>query len=365
MRTHGKPAFLVLLLGILFFSSPVYGREEEKEKSRKHFEAGKSLMKLEDYDTASEQFKKSVDLFPTKAAMLNLANCHMALHDYHNALKWYRQMKFKYKDSLGEDLLEAVNEHIREIKAMSARLKIDVKQNGATVKVDGKEVGVSPLTSYVIVAPGEHSVEVSLSGHKAFRGKPKAVLGAQTVLEIYLAKLGALKPASVSVAWAAPVTKPLVKKEKKKKKREKRKKKDKSKTIAQSSKKTEKPKMNDDKKRRKRLPPVPFIITAGATLAVGISWIAVDAEVKSTYDAAKENQIEALKEEGEKLQKVDGALLGFTLGGVVASFVVFLFTDFKKESERKTPGAGAGVKLGSIAPVVMNGGGGVALGGTF
>ena len=211
MRRRSKPALVGLLLGILFFSSSAFGQEEEKAKAKKHFEAGKSLMKVEDYDTASGQFEKSVKLYPTKAAMLNLANCYLALNDYHHALKWYRHLKFKYKDSLGEELLEAVNKHIKEIKSMSAKLKIDVKQNGATVKVDGDEVGVSPMTSYVIVAPGEHSVEVSLSGHKLFRGKPKAVVGAQTVLEIDLPKLGASKPASASIALAAPVTRPPVK----------------------------------------------------------------------------------------------------------------------------------------------------------
>ena len=334
MGINGKLAFLGLLLGILFFSSSVYGQEEEKEKSKKHFEAGKNLMKVDEYDAASEHFEKSVKIFPTKAAMLNLANCYLALHDYHHALKWYQRLKFKYKKALGEDLLEVVNEHIREIKSMSSKLKIKVKQNGATVKVDGRKMGTSPLTSYVIVAPGEHSVEVSLSGHKVFRGKPKAVLGAQTVLEIDLPRLSAPKPASAPVARAAPVTRPLVKKEKK-------------------------------KKRRKRLSPVPFIMTVGATFSVGIPWIGVDAKVKAIHDVEKENQTESLKGRAERLQKVDGALLGFTIGGVVASFVVFLFTDFKKESEHKTPGNGDDVKLGSISPVVMNGGGGVAMGGTF
>ena len=334
IRIHGKLTFLWLLLGILFFSSSAFGQEEEKEKAKKHFEAGKNLMKVEEYDDASEHFKKSVDHFPTKAAMLNLANCYMALHDYHHALKSYQRLKFKYKKALGEDLLEVVNEHIRTIKSMSAKLKIKVKQSGATVKVDGREMGVSPMTSYVIVAPGEHSVEVSLSGHKAFRGKPKAVLGAQTVLEIDLPRLGEPKPSAASVAWAAPVTRPPIEQEKK-------------------------------KKRRKPLSPVPFIMTAGATLSVGIPWIGVDAKVKAIHDVEKENQTESLKERGERLQKVDGALLGFTVGGVVASFVVFLFTDFKKDSEHKTTDDGADFKLGSVAPVMMNGGGGVEMGGSF
>ncbi len=334
MRTHSKPTLLVLLLGILFFSSPVFGQEEEKAKAKKHFEAGKNLMKVDEYDDASEHFKKSVKIFPTKAAMLNLANCYMALHDFHHALNWYQRLKFKYKKSLGEDLLEVVNEHIREIKSMSVKLKIKVKQNGATVKVDGRDMGVSPLTSYIIVAPGEHSVEVSLSGHKVFRGKPKAVLGAQTVLEIDLPRLGAQKPAPESVAQVAPVTRPPIEQEKR-------------------------------KKRRKRLSPVPFIMTTGATIAAGISWIGVDTKVTSIYNVEKENQTDALKERAEKLQKADGALLGFTIGGVVASFVVFLFTDFKKGSEQKTPDDDADFKLGSIAPVVMNRGGGVAMGGSF
>ncbi len=363
MGTNRKPVFLVLLLGILFFSSSVFSQEEDKAKAKKHFEAGKSLMKLEDYDTASGQFKKSVKLFPTKAAMFNLANCYMALHDYHHALNWYRQLKFKYKDSLGEDLLDAVNEHIREIELLTAKLKIDVKQDGATVKVDGKEVGKSPLTSYVIVAPGKHSVEVSLSGHKVFRGKPKAVLGSQTVLEVDLPKLGASKVASASVARAAPVTKPPIKQVEKKKKKKHTQEKANEELLPSPYGKTEKPKMNDEKKRRNRLSPVPFIITTGATLAFGLSWIAVDAKVTSKYDAAEANQSESLKEEGEKLQKVDGALLGFTLGGVAASLVLLYFTGFKKESEQKKPADR--VKLGSIAPVVMNNGGGVAMGGSF
>ena len=337
---------------------------EDKEQARRHFEAGKSLMKVDDYETATVQFEKSVELFPTKAAMLNLANCYLALHDYHNALEWYQRLKFKYKESLGDDLMAVVNEHIREIGQLAAKLKITADPIGSTVLVDGKEVGTTPLTSYVIVAPGKHSIVIAKTGFVTFRKEATTRLGSTTLIETKLVRPGSPPVAEKSFrpkpveAWPSARIEPAPEKQKKTAKRKKKT------AVAKSAPK--KKRQTAPSASKKKLSKVPFYISGGTTLALGVAWVAVDIKTKSLYDMAKAEQNLDLKIKGERLQNVDGVLLGFTLAGLAATATLAFFTNFKAEKEEpKERTSASKVNLGGIVPFATDSGGGVHMAASF
>lgn len=50
-------------------------RAEDKELGQKHFKAGVSLLKAEEYAAAALSFEASFEAYPTKNALFNLANC--------------------------------------------------------------------------------------------------------------------------------------------------------------------------------------------------------------------------------------------------------------------------------------------------
>ena len=64
--------------GIFFAARPTMA--QDKAEAEKHFKAGLTLQKADDFDAAAAAFEKSISLYATKGGLYNLANCYRALH---------------------------------------------------------------------------------------------------------------------------------------------------------------------------------------------------------------------------------------------------------------------------------------------
>ncbi len=176
----------ILLAGICFSSVAVPAVASDKAEARKHFEAGNALYVAEDFAGAAVEFEESVGLYPTKNGLFNLANCKKALHRYGEALAALDRMKKELGNKLDAQMREKVEQLDKDIRALVGTLEIRVSQAGAAVKVDGREVGSSPLAEPLIVGPGKHVIEVSSRGHKTEKRTVRLVSGGKEVEEFTL-----------------------------------------------------------------------------------------------------------------------------------------------------------------------------------
>ncbi|MDD5306372.1 MAG: PEGA domain-containing protein [Deltaproteobacteria bacterium] len=178
-----RTAVLMVALGMCLLACPQPARAGDKAgdkaSAQKHFQTGLALMKAEDFAGASAEFETSVSLFPTKTGLFNLANCYKALHRYSKALDALEKLDEKFGEDLDDEMKGSVKRQENEIRALIADVEIAVKQTGAVIKVDGREVGASPLAEAVVVGPGEHAIEVSLDGYEAVSRKITLVSGAK------------------------------------------------------------------------------------------------------------------------------------------------------------------------------------------
>ncbi len=150
---------------------------DEKKDAKKHFRAGKALMKAEDFDAAAAEFEVSVKLYATQNGYFNLANCYKALHRYGEALGALERMRRDLGDELGKATAAQADDLEQEISSMIASIAVEVQQEGATVVVDDTEVGQSPLGDPIILGPGEHRITVTLEGHDPEERKVQLVAG--------------------------------------------------------------------------------------------------------------------------------------------------------------------------------------------
>ncbi len=149
----------------------------EKDEAKKHFNAGQKLRLMEDYDAAATEFELSVRLYPTKNALFNLANCYKAMHRYDKALEMYERLLAEFGDKLKPEMKTATNADIATLRSLLGELTIQVNVPGATIVVDGREAGKSPLTDPVILSPGEHIIDVSQEGMEPAQRKIVMVAG--------------------------------------------------------------------------------------------------------------------------------------------------------------------------------------------
>ena len=158
-----KIAILLFLVASVHCGSAIAG--DKKAEAKEHFESGFNLMRTEDFDSAVAEFEMSVEQFPTKAALFNLANCYKALRRYGKALNTIRTLKEKFGDVLEGDFKLEVEEFERAVEGMVAKLGVKVDRDGATVSVDSEMVGLSPLKAPLLLALGKHEVTVQLEGY--------------------------------------------------------------------------------------------------------------------------------------------------------------------------------------------------------
>ncbi len=133
---------------------------DDVEQARKHFSQGLKLYKDRDFDAALVQFDRAYAIKPNFKVLYNIAQCDFELHQYVEA----RDTLMHYlKD--GEGLLEAerktaVETDLGELQHRIAHITLSVNVTGATVYVDGKKAGITPLGATLDVNEGQRTISV-------------------------------------------------------------------------------------------------------------------------------------------------------------------------------------------------------------
>jgi len=170
--------------------------DDKKKEAKEHFDKGYALMQEEAWDAALAEFTVSLSLFPTKNGRRNAADCLRALGRFDEALAMYEMLLKEHGSALSPAEVESANKKIAELKALTGTLVITSNVEGATVVVDGRERGKTPLSGPIVVAAGTRVVRVSKEGYLPFEAKPivagKASVSVDAKLEA-LARSGRLK----------------------------------------------------------------------------------------------------------------------------------------------------------------------------
>ena len=181
--------------------------DSQKGRAKKHFDAGKALMKVEDFPGAASEFEESVRLLPTKNGLFNLANCYKGWGRYDKALETYKRLDMEFGAQLEEFAVAKMEEDIRDIKALIAWLTVEVSLSGATVAVDGIERGESPIKGPLMVGGGSHEVEVVLEGYEKSSQEVSILAGERKSLSIELVLLPEPEPDPEPILEPEPVEK--------------------------------------------------------------------------------------------------------------------------------------------------------------
>ena len=176
MMTRSLSVYLACLVASLFLVTAA-ASAGTKQEAKKHFESGLALLEAEDYNGAAAEFRISVEMYPTKNGYFNLANCYKALHRYCDAIEAIEKLKSVFEGELDEDWLDEIADFEKKMKSVVAKLEIEVSPDGASVLVDGRDMGESPLSDPLILGPGEHEISVSLKGYETEKRVVELVSG--------------------------------------------------------------------------------------------------------------------------------------------------------------------------------------------
>jgi hypothetical protein len=139
-----------------------------------------------DYDGAMQAFQRSYQLRPSWKALNGIALVYQQQGRYVEAIETYERLLGEFGSTLSEGQTSTVKKRIAELEKRVVVLEVDVRQPGARVTVDGREVGVGPWKGRVRLLPGEHVVVATLEGHRTLDKHVVVEPGGQTALTIEL-----------------------------------------------------------------------------------------------------------------------------------------------------------------------------------
>ena len=125
---------------------------------------GDRLFKKGDYDAALAKYQEAFQIFPSPKIFYPMAKSEEKLGRTLDALAHYEQFIDEAGDDVNEDLRVDAQVSIQELEKTLAVVRFDVRPEGVTIAVDGKEVGVSPLDKPVRLPAGEHTYHFEKTG---------------------------------------------------------------------------------------------------------------------------------------------------------------------------------------------------------
>jgi hypothetical protein len=195
-----KTAFLAAFLALV--TAPKGARADAKDEARRHFDRAVALVDDGQLEGALVEFQRSYDLTRHFAVLYNIGQVLVSLARPVEAFDAYQRYLAEGRDLIpAARRIEVENEMLRQ-KARIATLEIHGLPFGATVRLDGKEIGRAPIAAPLRVAVGKHSIAAAADGYDAAATEITVAGEDHRVVSLTLAKT------AVPVAAPPPVAPP-------------------------------------------------------------------------------------------------------------------------------------------------------------
>jgi hypothetical protein len=153
---------LVAFAGVARADDDVEAQAEEEAGA--HFNRGKELFDEGDYGAALVEFQRAYQLSPNWRVLFNIGQVQYQLQDYPAAKQTLERYLKEGGSEIPPDRRTIVRSDIERLKLRVAYLRITVNVTGATVAIDDKEIGTSPLDGEVAVSAGRRKVSATRKG---------------------------------------------------------------------------------------------------------------------------------------------------------------------------------------------------------
>jgi hypothetical protein len=153
-------------------TTPVEVSRESRDEARRLYRAGRRQLERDHPAEALEEFAEAYSLYPHWATSNGMGVCHDRLGRPTEALRLYEQALREGGDDIPEGTRAEIQSRIDALRIQlgvreptTGLIRVTTTPFGATIALDGAEVGVTPMD--VEAPPGEHRIDVTLDGYLA------------------------------------------------------------------------------------------------------------------------------------------------------------------------------------------------------
>jgi PEGA domain/Tetratricopeptide repeat len=156
----------------------------EVGEARQHFADGLKLYKDGDFDAALVQFERAYAIKPNYKVLYNIAQTYFQLREYVEARDNMASYLKEGGTAIDPERQAAASKDLADLEKRVARVTVTVNVAGATVLVDGKKVGVTPLSEPISVSEGQRTISVEAPNRGARERLVRVAGGEQQALSL-------------------------------------------------------------------------------------------------------------------------------------------------------------------------------------
>ncbi|MFT3709419.1 MAG: PEGA domain-containing protein [Archangium sp.] len=173
----------LLIISVCASSAALAANDAEKEAATR-FQRGVSLFKDGDFEAALTEFKQAYRIAPFYEVLYNIGLTQRRLFQYGEAVKSLNDYLEQGGKKVTAQRREAVKKELDEIRQLTCEVTVVVTGAGeAIIKVDGVEVGKTPLKEPLLLRPGKRTI-VAIRGDETATETPSLLTASKVTIKL-------------------------------------------------------------------------------------------------------------------------------------------------------------------------------------
>ena len=155
---------MIIMLAVVVVRVPVaHAQIDSKAAAREHFEKGVAAFNEGRFAEAALEFESAYKLSPAPVVLYNIGQVDVALGRSVEAVDAFERYLADGATTISAERRAEVQAEIEKQRAQSGTIAVQTDPAGASIRIDGRLIGTTPLPSPVRVAAGKHTVEARLA----------------------------------------------------------------------------------------------------------------------------------------------------------------------------------------------------------
>jgi hypothetical protein len=181
---------------------PAVASADGKEQASQHFQRAVELLRNRQVREALAEFRLAYGLRPHYSVLFNIAQAHAELGEAVEAVETLGRYLDEGREAISQERRVEVGAKVRQLETRIGLVDIQTSLPGATVSVDGKNVGSSPFSEPFRMNAGAHLVTASHPGY--LTAQARAMVSGQQVTTVVLTLITDHQPDLPRSATPAP-----------------------------------------------------------------------------------------------------------------------------------------------------------------
>jgi len=202
-------SFVIVVFAVFAIASTAYApsAQAQSDDAKKQAQAlqveGVRLLQKGDNRAALAKFNEAFALVQSPKIQFNMGKAYRALGNDVEALRAFDTFLDEAPYAPKASRADAERE-VQALRPKLSYIEVEAEDSGGTVRIDGRDMGKTPLVRAVVVTPGAHEVKVEKAGMVTETRSVAPIAGQKVRIVVKLSAVPAPEPAKPAVVATRP-----------------------------------------------------------------------------------------------------------------------------------------------------------------